>query len=114
MDFVQEFDIDIQGDSLPVRQTCRGHKDDSESHSIAGSEMPSTRVTVKGSKEKEQKQHVSPTEIILMTSFIFVKSYILQKVFEILIKSSHTDFISEPHGFPNVDSWHVSYLPGSY
>ncbi|GBM44021.1 hypothetical protein AVEN_218166-1 [Araneus ventricosus] len=72
--------------------------------------MLSTRATVKRSKEKEQKhQHVSVTEIILMTSFTLVKSYILKQVLEISTRSSHTGFIAAPHGIPNVleDSWHV-------
>ncbi|GBM92506.1 hypothetical protein AVEN_123166-1 [Araneus ventricosus] len=38
--------------------------------------MSSTRATVKRSKEKEHKQqHISVTEIVLMTSFRLVKSY---------------------------------------
>ncbi|GBM69852.1 hypothetical protein AVEN_198554-1 [Araneus ventricosus] len=62
--------------------------------------MPSTRATVKRSKEKEQKQqHISVTEIILMTSCTLVKSYMLQKVFEISTRSSHTGFKAS---FPNV------------
>ncbi|GBM47698.1 hypothetical protein AVEN_167166-1 [Araneus ventricosus] len=94
-----------------------GHKDDSESHSIAGSEMPSRRATVKRSKEKEQKQQrVSVAEIILMTNLTLVKSYSLQKAFEISTRSSHTGFTTEPLRIPNVleDSWHVLHLPGSY
>ncbi|GBL93889.1 hypothetical protein AVEN_153647-1 [Araneus ventricosus] len=79
--------------------------------------MPSTQATVKGSKEKEQKQqHVSVTEIILKTSFTFVKSSMLKKVFEISTRSSHTGCTVSPHGIPNVleDSWHVSHLLSSY
>ncbi|GBN39510.1 hypothetical protein AVEN_54930-1 [Araneus ventricosus] len=76
--------------------------------------MPSTQATVKISKEKEQKQqHVSVTEIILMTSFIFVKGYMLQKVLEISTRSKHTRFTAALHGIPNIlgDSWNVSHPP---
>ncbi|GBN85829.1 hypothetical protein AVEN_160667-1 [Araneus ventricosus] len=79
--------------------------------------MPSTRATAKRSKEKEQKQqHVSATEIILMTSFTVAESCMLQKVFEISTRSSHTGFTAAPHGIPNVlnYSWCVSRLPASY
>ncbi|GBN85960.1 hypothetical protein AVEN_88791-1 [Araneus ventricosus] len=79
--------------------------------------MPSTRATVKRSKEKEQKQQqFRVTEIILLISFTVVKSYMLQKVFEISTRSSHTDFTAMPHGIPNIveKSWHVSHRPGSY
>ncbi|GBM37347.1 hypothetical protein AVEN_24532-1 [Araneus ventricosus] len=96
----------FEGDSIPVRQICRGCrllKDDSGSHSIAESEMPSTRTTVKRSKEKEQKQQrVSETEIILVTSFTLVKGYMLQKVLEISTRSKHTRFTAALHGIPNI------------
>ncbi|GBN17188.1 hypothetical protein AVEN_158268-1 [Araneus ventricosus] len=92
-------------------------KDYSESYSIAGSEMPFTLATDKRDKEKEQKQqHVSVTEIILMTSFTLVKSNMLQKVFEISTRSSHIGFTAAPHGIPTVleDSWHASHLSVKY
>ncbi|GBN82760.1 hypothetical protein AVEN_160488-1 [Araneus ventricosus] len=110
----------FEGDSLPVRQICRGcrlRKDDSGSLSIAESEMPSTRATVKRSKEKEQKQQrVSETEIILMTSFTLVKGYLLLKVLEISTRSNHICFTADLHGIPNIleNSWKVSHPPDSY
>ncbi|GBO10700.1 hypothetical protein AVEN_260883-1 [Araneus ventricosus] len=73
--------------------------------------MPFTRTTVKRSKEKEQRQQLlSVTEIVLMASFTLVKSYMLQKVFEISTRSSDTGFGGAPHRMPNFleDSWHVS------
>ncbi|GBM86409.1 hypothetical protein AVEN_201997-1 [Araneus ventricosus] len=79
--------------------------------------MPSTRATVKTSKEKEKKQqHVIVTEIILMITFTLVKIYLLQKVFEISTRRSHAGFTAAPHGIPNVleDFWHVSHVPSSY
>ncbi|GBM23343.1 hypothetical protein AVEN_97751-1 [Araneus ventricosus] len=58
--------------------------------------MPSKRANIKRSKEKEQKQqHVRVAEFILMTSFTLVKRYMLQKVFEISTRSSHTGFSIE-------------------
>ncbi|GBM94060.1 hypothetical protein AVEN_261556-1 [Araneus ventricosus] len=86
----------------------------SESRSLTGFEMLSKRVSVKRRKEKEQKQqHVSLTEIILMTSFTLVKSYMLQKVFLISTRSSHSGFTAASHGIPNdlEDSWHSRISP---
>ncbi|GBO03669.1 hypothetical protein AVEN_125045-1 [Araneus ventricosus] len=70
--------------------------------------MPSTRATVKRSKDIA----VLCNKIFLMRSFTFSKSYMLQKEFKISTRSSHTGFTAAPHGIPNVleDSWHVSHI----
>ncbi|GFY56338.1 hypothetical protein TNIN_381561 [Trichonephila inaurata madagascariensis] len=47
----------MQGDSLPVRQICRGreHKDDSEWHRVAELEMPSAETKMNRSKEDKNR-----------------------------------------------------------
>ncbi|GBM74181.1 hypothetical protein AVEN_104806-1 [Araneus ventricosus] len=52
----------------------------------------------------------------LLYHVALVEGYMLQKVFGISTRNSHTDFTAAAHGIPNVleDSWHVSLLPGSF